>query len=177
GLDGQDVRQVARLLHPVALLSAGDRRVASGKGPEEHRLRLLRRVLRALTGFLVRGFPDAPGDPRSGRRDHGRVDEPGRSAPSPRRVRCSVLQDRGHRGCSRSLLRYDLVSRDRLVCSLEAWTGGAGGVRGVTGARGARALLRGGWASSGCSTSAASSRERVWLSPLTPPAPPIHVHS
>src|SRR5262249_22023279 len=130
--------------------------MAGGKGPEEHRLRLLRRVLRALTGFLVRGFPDAPGHSRSGRRDHGRFDEPGRSAPSAGRLRCSVLQDRWHRGRSRSLLRYDLVSRDRLVCSLEAWTGGVGGVRGVTGPRGARALLRGGWAPSGRSTSAAS---------------------
>jgi len=49
-LDGQDVRQVARVLRPVALLPAGDGGMAGRQGRQEHRLRLLR-------GVLPRGCP------------------------------------------------------------------------------------------------------------------------
>src|SRR4029453_1292098 len=55
--------------------------------------------------LLPGAVPAAGGDTRGRRRHHGRVDEPGRSAPSSRRLRGSVLQDRWARRRARSLLR------------------------------------------------------------------------
>ena len=56
---------VARLLHPVALLPARGRAVAGGPRAQEHRLRLLRGVLRAAARLHLGGLRDAPGHPRA----------------------------------------------------------------------------------------------------------------
>ena len=87
------------------------------EGSEEHRLRLLRGVLRAPARLLVGGFPDAPGDPRRGHRDHGRADQSGRAAHDARGVRGAVLQDRRHRGRARAVLRARLTLRPACAVS------------------------------------------------------------
>ena len=97
---------LARLLHPVAVLSAGVGGVAGGQGPQEHRLRLLRGVLRAPARLLVGGLSNAPDDPGRRRRHHGRAHQPVRAAArgastSPHRSTRSRAPRAPRRGSSR----------------------------------------------------------------------------
>src|SRR4029434_11124038 len=121
-MDRQDVRDLAGLLHAVALLPARGGPVAGRSRAQEHRVRFLRGVLRATARLHLRGFRDAPGDPRRGRGHHGGSHQPPRVAAPATRGGVALLQDRRNRGDARALLRHGMTASDGVLLETERLT-------------------------------------------------------
>ena len=72
--------QVARLLHPVAVLPPGVAQWLVDRGPKNIGFDFFEEYCARLADFSSEDFADAPGHPRRGRRHHGRADQSRRAA-------------------------------------------------------------------------------------------------